>query len=170
MANKRKGKGRLARNIGEAQFNDYFLFNHAVLVQGYAMAPLIGGAVNLRSAMILALGGILLLLYFPGSVFLVMMGSFFYGVTLALGSVTLFALVSRVYGEKMSGTAMEYLTPFSALYPPLLTVYGVLYDVTGAYTAVLLLCGGLCLTCLLLLLLIESRAKRDARAESGSGS
>ena len=60
MANKRKG--RLARNIGEAQVNDYFLFNHAVLVQGYALAPLIGGAVNLRSAMILALGGILLII------------------------------------------------------------------------------------------------------------
>ncbi len=60
MANKRKG--RLARNIGEAQVNDYFLFNHAVLVQGYALAPLIGGAVNLHSAMILALGGILLII------------------------------------------------------------------------------------------------------------
>ncbi len=130
----------------------------------------IGVLKTTAGGLVLALFGILLLLCFPGSVFLVMMGAFFYGVTLALGSVTLFAVVCRVYGEKMSGTAMEYLTPFSALYPPLLTVYGVLYDVTGAYTAVLLLCGGLCLTCLLLLLLIESRAKREARAESASGS
>ena len=55
-------RGRLARNIGESQVNDYFLFNNAVLVQGYAMAPLIGGAVNLRFAMLLTLGGVLLII------------------------------------------------------------------------------------------------------------
>ncbi|MBQ8994845.1 MAG: hypothetical protein IJ091_03435 [Oscillospiraceae bacterium] len=65
MAKKEKKvrtKGRLARNVRETVANDYFLFNNAVLIQGYAMAPLIGGALNLRSAMILAIGGILLII------------------------------------------------------------------------------------------------------------
>lgn len=62
-ANKKvRAKGRLARNAKETQATDYFLFNNAVLVQGYAMAPLISGALNLRSATILALGGFLLIL------------------------------------------------------------------------------------------------------------
>ncbi|MBR3355777.1 MAG: hypothetical protein IKG47_10580 [Oscillospiraceae bacterium] len=65
MARKEKKvrtKGRLARNAKETQLTDYFLFNNAVLIQGYAMAPLIGGAINLRSATILALGGLLLII------------------------------------------------------------------------------------------------------------
>lgn len=62
-ANKKvRTKGRLARNARETQATDYFFFNNAVLVQGYAMAPLISGAINLRSATILALGGFILIL------------------------------------------------------------------------------------------------------------
>ena len=62
-ANKKvRAKGRLARNARETQATDYFLFNNAVLVQGYAMAPLISGAINLKSAMILALAGIILII------------------------------------------------------------------------------------------------------------
>ena len=57
-----RAKGRLARNARETQATDYFLFNNAVLVQGYAMAPLISGAINLRSATILALAGIILII------------------------------------------------------------------------------------------------------------
>ena len=55
-------KGRLARNARETQATDYFLFNNAVLIQGYAMAPLISGAINLRSATILTLAGIILII------------------------------------------------------------------------------------------------------------
>ena len=118
---------------------------------------------------VLALVGVMLLLCFPGSLILLLAGAFLYSVTLALASVTLITLAGHVYGEKESGTAMEFLTPFTALYPPLLTVFGILYDVTGAYTAVLLLCAGLCVLCLLLLLAIESRARRGVQPRCRPG-
>ena len=57
-----KAPGRLARNIEQAQANDFILFNNAIMVRGYALAPLIGGAINLTSALILALAGVLLLI------------------------------------------------------------------------------------------------------------
>ncbi|MBQ1291148.1 MAG: hypothetical protein IIY28_07340 [Lachnospiraceae bacterium] len=65
MAKKEKKvrtKGRLARNARETIANDFFLFNNGVLIQGYAMAPLIGGALNLRSAVLLAVAGFLMIL------------------------------------------------------------------------------------------------------------
>ena len=55
-------KARLTSNAVETQSNDYFLFNNLVLVQGFAMLPLISGATTLKSAVILTLGALALMI------------------------------------------------------------------------------------------------------------
>ena len=99
-------KARLAFNPQEAQQHDYIFFNNPVLVQGYAMACALGGAVNLQAAVVLALAGSLLI--FPvrligeASVGFVKarLRMLVYIIAAALISIAMLALVLHIFGAE----------------------------------------------------------------------
>ncbi len=64
MAERKKGlfKTRLTLDVSEAQEYDYILLNNPVFVRGYAMCAAVGGAVSLKSAVLLAIAGSLLII------------------------------------------------------------------------------------------------------------
>ncbi len=55
-------RSRLTFDMTEAQEHDYFLLNNPVFVRGYAMCAAVGGASDLKRAVLLAIAGSLLII------------------------------------------------------------------------------------------------------------
>jgi MFS family permease len=126
---------------------------------GAVKAAIAGGAVALA-----ALG---MLAAFPGSVVLLLAGSFLYATMLALASVSIFALVRYAYGSEQTGAAISILVPISSVYTVLTSTYGYLFDATGTFLAVFALCACFGLICIVLVLLVVWCTRRNSPGSAG---
>ncbi len=115
------------------------------------------------AAGLVSLAAVGILVAFPGSVFLLLVGAFLFSIMMALASVSVFALVRYTYGDEQVGAAMSRFAPLSAVYPMLLSVYGFLYDATGTFNAVFALGAGFNLVCLLAVVYIGTQARKESR-------
>ncbi len=111
---------------------------------------------------ILSLAALAIMMAVPGNVALLLLGAFLYGIVGGLATVSVFALVRYYYGSEGSASAMGVLVPFTAFYAVFTSSFGFLYDATGSFMAVFVMCAALCGSCLLLLLFMLRRAKREA--------
>ncbi len=129
-----------------------------------AMVDRIGAFKGVLCMMATSLAGLLVILLNPGGTFWLLAGGFLYGTCFSIGSLGISMITRTLYGDAQYGSAYSVITLFTSVASAVgLTLIGMMYDITGSYSASVI--GGILMITIALacLILIFTNASKQLK-------
>ncbi|MBE6130060.1 MAG: MFS transporter [Erysipelotrichaceae bacterium] len=129
-----------------------------------AMVDRIGAFKGVLCMMATSLAGLLVILLNPGGTFWLLAGGFLYGTCFSIGSLGISMITRTLYGDAQYGSAYSVITLFTSVASAVgLTLIGMMYDITGSYSASVI--GGILMIAIALacLILIFTNASKQMK-------
>lgn len=129
-----------------------------------AMVDRIGAFKGVLCMMATSLAGLLVILLNPGGTFWLLAGGFLYGTCFSIGSLGISMITRTLYGDAQYGSAYSVITLFTSVASAVgLTLIGMMYDITGSYSASVI--GGILMIAIALacLILIFTNASKQLK-------
>ena len=129
-----------------------------------AMVDRIGAFKGVLCMMATSLAGLLVILLNPGGTFWLLAGGFLYGTCFSIGSLGISMITRTLYGDAQYGSAYSVITLFTSVASAVgLTLIGMMYDITGSYSASVI--GGILMIAIAIacLILIFTNASKQLK-------
>ena len=153
-----------AARVGAALLSFSMIGNVASKFVLGAMVDRIGAFKGVLCMMATSLAGLLVILLNPGGTFWLLAGGFLYGTCFSIGSLGISMITRTLYGDAQYGSAYSVITLFTSVASAVgLTLIGMMYDITGSYSASVI--GGILMITIALacLILIFTNASKQLK-------
>ena len=137
---------------------------HWLTAAKMAMVDRIGAFKGVLCMMATSLAGLLVILLNPGGTFWLLAGGLLYGTCFSIGSLGISMITRTLYGDAQYGSAYSVITLFTSVASAVgLTLIGMMYDITGSYSASVI--GGILMIAIALacLILIFTNASKQLK-------